>query len=364
MSKVFKIEKMHSKLDALITQGIQDGVFPGAALWIGWHGETVKCAAYGKTADKMYEAYELVPATSKTIYDLASLTKVVATTTAVLQLREQKVLNLIDPIAKYIPQFGSDQQKATITIQHLLTHTSGLPNAIRLFEHYHGEQQIIEGICHQELAFVPGTSSLYTDLGFILLGEIVRVISSLRLDEYTYRYVFTPLEMTDTMFTPFESLKERIAPTEYVDWRGGVIHGEVHDENAWAMGGIAGHAGLFSTVEDLARFCTAILNQGMYKGKSILNPRSISDMESIYFSNPEESYGLGWVINAPGFMGDLASDGTLGHTGFTGTSILLNPMHHLAVVFLSNRVYPTREGPPLNPYRRRIANIAAEFCQC
>jgi CubicO group peptidase (beta-lactamase class C family) len=359
-----RLEKMLSELETTITQGIQEGIFPGATLWIGWHGETIKCAAYGKTADKVYGAYKPIPTTTKTIYDLASLTKVVATTNAVLQLRVWKVLSLIDPIAKYIPQFGTDQQKAGITIQHILTHTSGLPNAVRLFEHYHGERQIIEEICHQKLVFAPGANCLYTDLGFILLGEIVWIISSLRLDEFTQRYVFNPLEMADTMFAPPESLKARIAPTECVGWRGGVIHGEVHDENAWAMGGIAGHAGLFSTVEDLARFCTMILNQGMYKGESILNTGSISDMETIYSSNSEESYGLGWVINAPYFMGDLASKGTLGHTGFTGTSILLKPMHHLAVVFLSNRIYPTREGPLLNPYRRRVANIVAEFCQC
>jgi serine-type D-Ala-D-Ala carboxypeptidase len=364
MSKVFKLEKIISDLDTFMIRSIQEGAFPGAALYVKCHGETVKSAAYGKTSDKTNGAYEPVPVTTKTIYDLASLTKVVATTSAILQLREQKALSLHDPIAKYIPQFGTNQHKATITVQHLLTHTSGLPNAVRLFEQFRGESQIIEGVCNQDLAFAPGAKTLYTDLGFILLGEIVCKISSLRLDEFTQRYVFTPLGMVDTLFTPAESLKAQIAPTEYVNWRGGVIHGEVHDENAWAMGGIAGHAGLFSTVEDLAEFCTMILNQGMYKGKSILSARSISDMEAIYVSNSGESYGLGWIINAPYFMGELASEKTIGHTGFTGTSMLLNLRNQIVIVFLSNRVYPSREGPPLNPYRRRLANIIAELCKC
>ncbi len=302
-----------AELDMLMEQGIQERAFPGAALWVGWHGETLKCSAYGKTADQAYEQYEPAPVVTNTLYDLASLTKGVATTTAILQLIEQGRLQLDDLICTYLPQFGCDAQKATITVQHVLTHTSGLPGPCRLYQHCHGPDQIIAGICQQELVFPPGTQYLYNDLGFILLGEVLRTITSLNLDEYTCRHIFEPLGMHDTLFTPPTTLKPRIAPTEYVAWRGGLVHGVVHDEKT-----------------------------------------------TIHVPDPDEAHGLGWVIAAPYFMGRLASDSTFGHTGFTGTSLLIDPKRQLAVVFLSNCVCPQR-GFNLNPYRRGIANALAKL---
>ena len=224
MLKTTRLMKILTEVDTIIAQGIQERVFPGAALWVGWQGEAVKCAAYGKTADRAYDGYNSVPVTTKTLYDLASLTKIVATTCSVLHLAERGLLRLIDPIATYIPQFGTDRQRATITIEHVLTHTSGLPGPLKLYERYRGECQIIEAICQQKLVFPPGDRYLYSDMGFILLGEVVRVVSSLRLDEYAQRYMFEPMEMKDTMFTPPKKLKERIAPSENVEWRGGLIH--------------------------------------------------------------------------------------------------------------------------------------------
>ena len=361
MSRASELTQVLNEIDAIIMQGIQERAFPGATLWIGWQGETIKCSAYGQTADKVYSTYYPTPVTTRTIYDLASLTKVVAPTCATMLLVEQGLLKLEDPIAQYIPQFATDQLKAAITIKHILTHTSGLPGPLKLHEQYHGEDQIIEGICHQDLVFAPGTQYLYNDLGFMLLGKAIQVASTLRLDEYTRKYIFEPLKMQDTMFVPPATLRERIAPTEEKEWRGGLIHGSVHDENAWAMGGIAGHAGLFSTVEDLARFCSMLLEYGKYATGRLLKSCSVAAMESIQVAGQDESYGLGWVINAPYFMGALASSTTFGHTGFTGTSMLLNSTHQLAIVFLTNRVCPTRNGPNLNPYRGSIADVVAKL---
>jgi CubicO group peptidase (beta-lactamase class C family) len=277
-----------------------------------------------------------------------------------MQLIEQGRLGLDDPICTYIPQFGCDAQKATITIRHVLTHTSGLPGPCRLYRDYHGPAQILAGICQQELVFAPGTRYLYNDLGFMLLGEVVWTITSLDLDTYTRRNIFEPLGMHDTLFTPPAILKPRIAPTEYVEWRGGLVHGMVHDENAAEMNGIAGHAGLFSTVEDLARFCTMLLQGGAYGGQQILQAATIAQMTTIQQYDPDESFGLGWVIAAPYFMGRLASRSMFGHTGFTGTSLLLDLTRQLAVVFLSNCICPQR-GFNLNPYRRAIANALARL---
>ncbi len=345
------------EMDKTVEQAIQEEVFTGATLWIGWHGDTVKSCAYGETADKRYDRYSPFPVTTKTIYDLASLTKVIATTGAIMHLVEQGFLGLSDSVSKYIPQFGTDKQKTSVTIWHLLTHTSGLLGPLPLYKQYRGKDNILEAICQQNLLFPPGTQHLYSDIGFILLGEVVHIISSLELDEYTRKYLFEPLGMRDTIFNPPKTIWDRIAPTEYVEWRGGFVHGIVHDENAWAIGGVAGHAGLFSTIEDLATFCNMFLGLGEYADKKVLGASSIHEIKSLQSSDSKEPFGLGWMINRPYFMGQLASDETFGHTGFTGTSILINSRLSLAIVLLTNRVCPTRNGPDINPYRRKIADI-------
>ncbi len=349
------------EIDEIIEQAIQARAFPGATLWIGWCGETLKCSAYGRTADKSYDAYKPIAVTTKTLYDLASLTKVVATTCAIMRMIEHGLLKLSDLVAAYLPQFGSDQLKASVTIWHLLTHTSGLPGPLPLYKHYKSRDSLLEAIYRQSLVFPPGTGQLYCDVGFILLGELVRALTSMTLDEYTQQYLFEPLGMRDTMFNPPETLWEQVAPTEYVEWRGGLVHGQVHDENAWVLGGVAGHAGLFSTVENLARFCIMLLKRGEYAGKRVLETSSVIDMVTPQSPDSQESFGLGWMINRPSFMGCLASSETFGHTGFTGTSMVISPPHDLAIVLLSNRVCPTRNGPDTNPYRRRLADALSKL---
>jgi CubicO group peptidase (beta-lactamase class C family) len=357
MSGVAPLEQLQREMDTIIEQGIVEHIFPGASLWVGWHGKTLKCSAYGQTADQAYVSYQPLPVTTSTLYDLASLTKM-ATTFAIMQLIEQGLLRLDDPLSRYLPQLRT--QQANITIQHVLTHTSGLPGPCRLYLTCRGPEQILQGIYAQELAFPPGTQCQYSDLGYILLGEIIHRITSLRLDAYTRKYLFEPLEMHDTLFIPPGSLKKRIAPTEYVDWRGGLVHGIVHDENAWQMQGIAGQAGLFSTAEDLGRFCTMVLQRGYYGSSQILQESTLRMMESIYVTDPDEPRGLGWTVAAPYFMGQLAANSTVGHTGFTGTSLLIDPMRQFALVFLTNCICP-RRGPNLNPYRRGLANALARL---
>src|SRR6266536_941794 len=283
------VTRILTEMDEIMEQAIQEGVFPGAALWIGWRGETIKCSSFGRTADKRYDTYSPTPVTTKTLYDLASLTKVTATTWAIMHLVERGLLRLTDSISTYIPQFG-----------------------------------------------------------FIQLGEIIHILSSLELDKYTQRYLFEPLGMENTMFNPPETIWDQIAPTEYVEWRGGLLHGRVHDENAWTMGGVAGHAGLFSTIGDLAKFCMMLLGFGKYAGKRVLRIRSIIEMTSPQGTYSNEPFGFGWMINRPYFMGQLSNDKTLGHTGFTGTSIVISPQQGLATVLLFNRVCPTRNGPDIN----------------
>ncbi len=351
-----------SEVDKIIEHAIHVGVFPGATLWVGLKGETIKCSAYGRTADKAYGMYSPTDVTTKTLYDLASLTKVVATTWAIMHLKEQGLLKLTDAVSQYIPQLGTDQQKASITIWHILTHTSGLPAPVGLHKHYRGRDDIIKGICSQNLVFPPATQCLYCDSGFILLGEIVHILSSFELNEYTDRYLFKKLGMRDTMFNPPETVWDRVAPTEYMKYRGGLVHGIVHDENAWAMDGVAGHAGLFSTVEDLAKFSKMLLGYGTFKGKRVLEANSIMELKALQSGLPDESFGLGWMINRPYFMGLLANNDSFGHTGFTGTSMIINAWTGMATTLLSNRVCPTRDGPDISTYRRKVADALSKLC--
>jgi serine-type D-Ala-D-Ala carboxypeptidase len=355
--------KISDQVGGVVEQAIRERVFPGATVWIGKHDETIHCAAYGNTADASYNGYSPVSVTLNTLYDLASLTKVIATTSAIMRLVEQGILRLTDTVAMYMSEFGTDRQKASVSIWHLLTHTSGLPGPLPLYKQYQDKENILQAICRQQLLFPPGTQYLYCDIGFILLGEVITLLSSLDMSEYCCQYLFQPLNMMDTLFNPPRDLWHRVAPTEYVEWRGGLVHGCVHDENAWFMGGTAGHAGLFSTIEDMAKFCTMFLNYGKYLEKRIFATSSIVEMTSPHNLNAGEWFGLGWGMNSPWFMGLLASQEMLGHTGFTGTSIMINLQQDLALVLLSNRVCPTRNGPNINPYRRKLANTLVDLVE-
>jgi beta-N-acetylhexosaminidase len=334
-----------------IQEGLRLGKAPGAVCVIARNGVALPIRAFGYA--------EITPIkramTPSTIFDLASLTKMVATTTAVMILVEQGHINLDDPVAKYLPEFGA-HGKDTITVKQLLTHTSGLPAWKRLYSEYRGREAFYKAICETELQNPPGTKNVYSDLGFITLGLLVEKVSGMDLNSFTHKHIFAPLKMTDTMFNPPEALKSLCAATEIVPWLNRLMLGEVHDENANAMGGVAGHAGLFSTAHDLAIFCQMLVNGGEYGGVRILKPETVEQ-----FSIPQldesisTSQGLGWRLagRRMGGTGGLG-EGSFGHTGFTGTCIWINPRLKLFAVLLTNAVHPKRENADANYIRRRF----------
>jgi len=334
----------------IIEESIKDKAFPGATIAVGRKNGLFMMKGFGKLS------YEEDSGEVKidTIYDLASLTKVIVTTTACMKLYEEGKLRLDSKVSSYIPEFGV-KGKEKITVWHLLTHSSGLPAYKKYFLETKGKENIIKRICDEELEYEPGTKSVYSDLGFILLGVVVEKLTGENLEDYIKRILFDPLEMKDTMFNPPKNLLGRIAPTEDDPWRKRVAHGEVHDENAYAMGGVSGHAGLFSTVRDLAKFCQLLLNGGIYNGKRILKRSTIE-----YFTKkvdiPESTRALGWDTPSKegSSAGRFVSSKAFGHTGFTGTSIWIDPEKDLFVVFLTNRVHPTRENQKIREVRQRV----------
>jgi uncharacterized protein YbbC (DUF1343 family) len=293
--------------------------------------------------------------TLDTIFDLASLTKVVATTTSVMILIEEGKLGLDDRAASYIPGFER-YGKGGITIRHLLTHVSGLRPDVDLADPWTGSDTAIALAIEEVPSAPPGTRFIYSDINFFLLGDIVRRVTGTPIDRFSHDRIFAPLGMIDTAFTPAESSRPRIAPTDPQLGRG-----IVHDPTARRMGGVAGHAGLFSTAADLATFCRMLLNNGTYRGARILSPLGVTKMTT-RATPPEErnARGLGWDIDSAfsSNRGELLPIGSFGHTGFTGTSLWLEPQSDMFVVFLSNRVHPDGKGD-VTPLRARVATIAA-----
>lgn len=343
-----------------IQEGLRLGKAPGAVCVIAKDGVALPIRAFGYA--------EITPTkrkmTTSTMFDLASLTKMVATTTAVMMLVEQGSISLDDPVVKYLPEFGA-HGKDTITIRHLITHTSGLPAWKRLYSEHRGREAFYKAICDTELQNPVGTRNVYSDLGFITLGLLVEKVSGTDLNTFTRKHIFGPLKMNDTMFNPPEALKFRCAATEIVPWLNRLMVGEVHDENANAMGGVAGHAGLFSTAHDLAIFCQMLVNGGEYGGVRILKPETIDQ-----FSTPQlarsisASQGLGWRLGGRrmGGTGGLGP-GSFGHTGFTGTCIWINPRLKLFAILLTNAVHPKRENAGANYIRRRFYQKVLEASQ-
>lgn len=334
----------------VIEESIKEKAFPGATIAAGRKNGLFLMKEFGRLSYEENSA----PVKIDTIYDLASLTKVIVTTTACMKLWEEGKLKLDFKVSSFIPEFGV-KGKDKITIWHLLTHSSGLPAYKRYFLEVKGKENIIKRICEEELEYEPGTKSVYSDLGFILLGVIIEKLTGEKLENYINRILFQPLGMKDTMFNPPKILLQRIAPTEDDPWRKRVAHGEVHDENAYAMGGVSGHAGLFSDVVDLSKFCQLLLNGGIFDGKRILKRSTIE-----YFTKrvdiPESTRALGWDTPSKegSSAGRFVSSKAFGHTGFTGTSIWIDPEKDVFVVFLTNRVHPTRENQKIREVRPKV----------
>lgn len=336
----------------LVSRLVSGGCFPGAVLLVARRGRIAFFEAFGHA--QLYP--EPRPMALDTVFDLASLTKVVATTPVILRLVERGELSLDDPVSLFFPAFGEGAKKG-VRIWHLLTHTSGLPAHLPLYSLVSRGEDVYGYISRLSLEYEPGTRVVYSDLGFILLGRIAELATGEPLDRLARELVFEPLGMRETCFNPPPELRERAAATEYCRLRGRVLRGEVHDENAWFMGGVAGHAGLFSTAADLAVYAQMWLNGGSYGGVRVLSPATVELATRNHTQGLNECRGLGWALNCrPCSCGDLMSPRAYGHTGFTGTSLWIDPDRELFVVLLTNRVHPTRENQCLLRARRLIHN--------
>ena len=343
----------------LMEKAVAARAFPGAVLAVGYQGEMVALKAFGK-----FDYSRESPAVAtNTIYDLASVSKAVATTTAAALLYQQGKLRLEAPLVRYLPEFSGVAGHDRITVLQLLTHTSGLPAYKKLFRKAGDKQALLERIYAMPLAARPGQKFVYSDFGMILLGEIVERVAGQPLDQFLRRRVFEPLGMKDSFYRPPKSLLARIAPTEQDKlFRKRLIRGEVHDEHAWVMGGVAGHAGLFSTARDLAVFAQMMLNDGAYGGRRILERRTIQEFTTRQPGPPGSTRALGW--DRPSRKGSSAgahfSPRSFGHTGFTGTSLWVDPEKQLFVVLLSNRVHPTRANLQIRKVRPAVHNAVVE----
>jgi uncharacterized protein YbbC (DUF1343 family)/CubicO group peptidase (beta-lactamase class C family) len=343
-----------AEMDAAIKQAIAAKKCPGGVLWLEHRG-TVYHKAYGNRA----LVPEAEPMTENTIFDAASLTKVVACTPAVMLLVEREQIKLDDPVSTYIPEFKGDG-KENITVRQLMLHISGLRGDIETKTDWHGQQTAIQKACAEKLTSPPGTAFRYSDINFFLLGEIVQRVTHTPLEVFVWREIYQPLKMRDTGYLPPKSKLKRIAPTEVVD--GTPFRGVVHDPTARHMGGVAGHAGLFFTAPDLARYARMLLNEGALDGVRIFKPETVRLMTSIQ-SPPSITArrGLGWDIDTgySGPRGEVFSVGSYGHTGWTGTSLWIDPASQTFVIFLSNRNHPTESGN-VGMLRARLGTLAAE----
>lgn len=345
---------------AVVKDAIRQKKTPGAVVLIGHRGQVVYREAFGHRAI----VPKLLPMTVDTIFDVASLTKVVATTTAVMQLFEQGKIRLDDPVTATWPEFGANG-KGQITVRELMTHFSGLAPDLDLKTAWSGYDHAMQMIVAESPIVPPGTRFIYSDINFETLGELVRRISGEPLDVYCATHVFKPLGMTETEFKPLvrsPGIRERIAPTQHqLGISGKILRGEVHDPTSYRMGGVAGHAGLFSTADDLAIFSQMLLDGGTYRGVQILSPLTVEKMTTAQ-SPPGQTVvrGLGWDIDSPfaSNRGALFPVGSYGHTGFTGPSIWIDPVSRTYVIIMANRVHPDGKGDVV-ALRSKIATLVA-----
>ena len=323
------------RLDSIIRVALAEGVSPGASIAVVRYGRVVHMRGYG-TLDYAAESPAVDPTT---LYDVASLTKVVATTTAAMILEEEGKLDLARPVHSYVPELDA-AEKSTITVEMLLTHTGGLEAGASLYTQHRGRAEYLAQINARPLRAQPGTTTLYSDWDMVLLQAVIERISGTTLDDFVATRILRPLGMNATQFLPDTAnatLRRRIAPSAVDSSRGGLLQGVVHDANAWAMGGVAGHAGLFSSARDLATFTQMLLGGGTYGAFRIVSPATVARWTSR--RGPGASRAFGWdTPTATSSAGRYFSPRSFGHTGFTGTSIWIDPERQLFVVLLTNRV--------------------------
>ncbi|HBY18906.1 MAG: Beta-lactamase [Marinimicrobia bacterium 46_47] len=336
-------ENIFKEVDTIIEAAISDSAWPGAVLVVGDKDGIQYHKSYG------FHTYQKKEKTKPDdIFDLASITKVMATTPAVMDLYEKREISLEDPIVKYIPEFKGSNETATlmkelVSIRHLLTHTSGLP-AYKSFNYSEETPgSIMASILSTDLDTLPGTRYVYSCLGFITLGEMVKRVSGLPLNEYVKKNIYSPLGMDHTTYLPPSDWMDRIVPTEYSEQEEGFIRGRVHDGIAAGLAGISGNAGLFSTGEDMAIYAQMFLNKGTYKDIDIFKPETVELFTQRVYMLPDNSRCLGWDSpQGESSAGVYAGHNSFGHTGFTGTSMWIDPDNDIFVILLTNAVHPHR----------------------
>lgn len=370
-----------SKVRNLLEKGVKEGVFPGCSLLVGIHGDALYCESLGSSGSVLAgEDAPNFPMSENTVFDIANLTQIVMTTTTIMELVDEGRIDLNHRVSRYIPGFNI-LGKSPITIGHLLSHTSGLPQTVPYYEELAKEQAgarlgimtskgardyIITQIVRSSLKFDPATKQQYSELGFILLGSIIELLTGLPLEKAAFKYVFQPFGLKSTSYVDISMIRRRgihpvtdlIAPTEECSWRKKVMWGEVLEENAWAMGGIAGHAGVFSSATDMHRFATLLLRSYQGKGK-YLSPNVIKQfIHGGTFQFPT-SYRFGWdspskdnALDDVGF-----SEQAVGMNGFTGCSLWIDPVKDLSIVLMTNRVHPTRTNRKLHTFRTELFKL-------
>lgn len=342
---------LQDSLASLLRQGVRDSAFPGAVALVGTRDGVQVMASAGRL-----DWSESPEPDSSTIWDLASLTKVAGLTSAMMLLVEGGDVDLSAPVSRYVPEFQG-RWKDRVTIRDLMTHSSGMPAWRPLYKEAEGPVAALSLAIATPLDTVPGVRMVYSDLGLIVLGEVVRRVSGESLEQFLARRVFGPLGMTESFYRPDSTLRPRIAPTEVDPWRQRHLRGEVHDENAFALGGVAGHAGLFSTGRDLARLARMYLGNGVLEGRRFVAPETIDRFTTVH--DPTLSHrALGWETpNGNNSAGRLMSARAFGHTGFTGTSLWIDRERGVFVILLSNRVNPTRERRAITGVRTSVADL-------
>lgn len=345
------VEKNFLKVSKFLNKQVEEKCIPGVVVGVTTAEKTIYKEAFG------YGHYlKNIPMTNETIFDLASLTKVIATLPSILQQLEKGKLDLDDSISIYFPQFWKNHRE--ITIKHLLTHTSGFQPEIKFYLNNISRNDTVDFISQIEDKRNTGEQVIYSDLNFMLLGSLVETLTGISLAEYTNKFIYEPLEMQNTYFNPSKDKLNQIAATEFNETLQEHQWGEVHDENAFHFGGISGHAGLFSNVEDLAKFARMILNGGMHKGSSILSSQSIELSTKSFTNKLNLNRGLGWQLaDTPTFSGQFLHEG-YGHTGFTGTSIWFSKDRQFSIILLTNRVHFGRETD-ISRLRRIVHNLIA-----
>ncbi len=354
LDSVFRPEKL-AGLDAVIEQAIQEKRCPGAVLWVE-HGGAVYHKAFGQRALEP----EVEAMSEDTVFDAASLTKVLSTTGCIMALVERGQLEIDAPASRYLPEFTGSGKEA-ITLRHLLTHTSGLRSGLASRSGETGREAVLAQACAEPLPNAPGTIFRYSDINFIVLGEIVRRVSGQPLEKFAAETLYRPLGMRDTGYLPAAELRPRIAPTERVG-DGTILRGTVHDPTARRMGGVAGHAGLFTTATDVARYARMMLGEGTLDGVQIFKPETVRLMTTVQTPPAvKQRRGLGWDIDSPyaGPRGARFPIGSYGHTGWTGGSLWIDPFSKTFVIFLTNRNHPDGKGNVV-PVWGRLGTLAAD----